>query len=101
MAVLSRDEFFSRLQARLSGDSSDEAITFLEDMTDTYNDLEEKAGNGSEDWEKKYKELDASWKEKYKHRFFSGSGKSYQPVGEPEEEEEKEIMVEDLFKKED
>lgn len=96
MAVLSRDEFFSRLQTRLASDSSDEAITFLEDMTDTYNDLEEKAGHDGKDWEKKYKELDDAWKEKYKHRFFSGPGSSYRPMVETEEEE-KEIMVEDLF----
>ena len=47
MAILKRDEFFSRIESKLANDTSDEAITFLEDMTDTYNDLENKANSAS------------------------------------------------------
>ena len=33
MAVLKREDFFSRLNDRLGSDTSEEGITFLEDMT--------------------------------------------------------------------
>lgn len=72
MAVLSRDEYFARLHDRLGDDSSDESITFLEDMTDTYNDMESRANGDGVDWEQRYRELDESWKKRYRHRFFHG-----------------------------
>lgn len=73
MAVLNQEDFFNRLHERIGTDTSDESIAFMEDMTDTYNDLVNRANNNDVDWEKKYHELDESWKAKYKHRFFSGS----------------------------
>ena len=60
MAVLNRDEYFSRLHERLGADSSEEAITFLEDMTDTYNDMETRANGDGVDWEQRYHDLDES-----------------------------------------
>ena len=108
MAILTREDFFARLENRLGHDTSDEAIAFLEDMTDTYNDLEMRASNNtSEDWKKKYEELDESWKKRYRHRFFSGDSRGI-PEGEgtaneTEDYEPEEVKVEDLFieKKED
>lgn len=76
MAILSRDEFFARLHDRIGSDSSDESISFLEDMSDTYNDLENKANTDNEDWKKKYYELDESWKKRYTHRFFNGDSRN-------------------------
>ena len=77
------------------GDSSDdEAISFIEDMTDTYTELEKRTAE-SEDWKKKYSDLDEKWKKRYRKRFFSGSA-----ISDPDEdfEEKKEdITVEDLF----
>lgn len=100
MAILSREEFFSRLNERIAGDSTDEGIAFLEDMTDTYNDMEVRANGNGEDWEKKYKELDESWRKRYSHRFFNGDVK-----GVPNENGGKDdvgydpddVSLEDLF----
>lgn len=72
MAVLTREEFFARLHDKFGADSSDEAIGFIEDMTDTYNQLETSAKADGQNWEQRYKELDESWKAKYRHRFFNG-----------------------------
>lgn len=72
MAVLSRDEYFARLNDRVGTDTSEESITFLEDMTDTYNDMENRVNGDGVDWEQKYHELDESWKARYQHRFFNG-----------------------------
>lgn len=80
MAVLDRDAFFSAIQSVVKDDTSDDSISFVENMTDTYNDLMNKVNGDGEDWKKKYEENDKQWKERYKHRFFSGSN-DYVPSG--------------------
>ena len=101
MAILSREQFFARLQERLGNDTTDEGISFLEDMTDTYNYMESSSKGDGIDWEKKYRELDESWKKRYRHRFFSGGDRgvpeSVATVDETEEYNPDEITVEDLF----
>ena len=88
----------------MGDDTSDEAISFLEDMTDTYNDLESKANGDGVDWEQKYKDNDAAWKAKYRHRFFSGDNRNVpteDAIGDSEDGTNPEsITVDDLFKKE-
>lgn len=96
MAVLTRDEFFERVQNVVGTDTSDNTLTFIEDMTDTYNSLEERA-SGDGDWERRYHELDESWKEKYKKRFFSGGGSSRIIEEAKEDSKEKMIDYDDLF----
>ena len=54
MAIKTKDELFEMIHTRIGDDSSDEAISFLEDVTDTYNDLEQRANGNGEDWKKKY-----------------------------------------------
>lgn len=72
MAVLGREEFMARLSARIGEDTSDEALQFIEDATDTFNDLETRSnGQSEEQWQKKYNDLDESWRKRYKERFFS------------------------------
>ncbi|MBO7731583.1 MAG: hypothetical protein J6S67_03500 [Methanobrevibacter sp.] len=71
--ILNKEEFFTKLHNKVGSSTSDEDIAFLEDMTDTYNDLEKRSNGDGVNWEQRYHELDESWKAKYKHRFFSGS----------------------------
>ena len=72
MSVLNKEQFLARLQERIGEDNSDEAMTFIEDMTDTFNDMETRSsGQSDEQWKQKYDELDKSWREKYKARFFN------------------------------
>lgn len=96
MSILKKEEYMQRLQERLGTDSSDESIQFLEDMTDTYNDLERQALGDGEDWEKKYHELDASWKKRYQHRFFSGGENNPNGYFSPVEDEEDEITADNI-----
>lgn len=100
--ILTKNEFFEQLHNHVGTDSSDESIAFVENMTDTYNDLEKKANGDGVDWEKKAKEIDEAWKKKYRNRFFSGSETNNPNARESETEEEKSehIRVEDLFEKE-
>lgn len=96
MAVLSKDEFFSKLQT-LVGDSADpDTIALVEDFTDTYSDLEQRGSGDGIDWKAKYEENDRAWGEKYKHRFFSG-GVAPAPCGSEPEEPEQPVDIGDLF----
>lgn len=84
MAILSKEKFFEVIKNRLGDDVSDEAMSFLEDITDTYNDLETKSTNAdSEDWKTKYEDLDKSWREKYKARFFDSQNTNSSNVTNP------------------
>lgn len=72
MAVLDKDAFMERLKARIGDDTSDDAVSFIEDMTDTFNDMETRSnGQSDEQWKAKLDELDNSWRKRYKERFFS------------------------------
>ena len=104
MAVRTITEILDAVQGRLGDDTSDEAIAFVEDITDTLNDYENKT-KSEEDWKKKYEDNDASWRKKYKERFFGGERPSEEELEEGfennEEHEEKTVKTfEDLFKTE-
>ena len=72
MAVKTMEELLESVRARLGDDQSDEAIALLEDISDTYGDMQSRT-NGTEDWKKKYEENDAEWRQKYRDRFFKKS----------------------------
>lgn len=100
MAVLTKEDFMNTLKTKIGEDTSDEAMKFLEDMTDTFNDLESKSTSNGEDWKQKYDDLDKSWREKYTARFFStatdGAGVENNSIDNSGAEENVETF-EDLF----
>lgn len=67
MAVRTRDEILAAIRSRLGDDTSDDALTIIEDIDDTFKDHETRIG---EDWRGKYEELDAQWRKRYRDRFF-------------------------------
>ena len=98
MAVLSRDDYFNRINDYIGTNSDDSAIQFVEDLTDTYNELEKRGS--ADNWEQRYKDLDAAWRERYKKRFFSGDTAAIQAeftADDSEDESAEEINIEDLF----
>lgn len=96
MAVLSRDDFFSAVQQIVGTDTSETAIAFIENMTDTYNALANNDNNA--EWEQRYNDLNKQWAEKYKHRFFSGDTSQISPQNEPTSvENDDNIKIDDLF----
>lgn len=70
MAVRTIDEILESVKTRVGDSTEDADIEFIEDVSDTLNDLSSKA-SGQEDWKAKYEENDKTWREKYKERFFS------------------------------
>lgn len=107
--VKTKEDILSAIQDMFKDDTSDSTLGFIEDVTDTINDLETKA-SGQDDWKTKYEENDKEWREKYKERFFSGDTTGKSTVTETEKEpEEREygykddgspMTFDDLFKKE-
>ena len=94
MAVRTKDELLEIIRGRIGDDTSDETISFIEDITDTLSDYEEKATNSdTEDWKTKYEENDKMWREKYRERFFS---KEVEKEDE-DEDEVKSLSYDDLF----
>lgn len=71
MAVRTRDEIMNAIKARLGDDTSDDALSIIEDVNDTFSDYETRSG---EDWKSKYDELDANWRKRYRDRFFQTPG---------------------------
>ena len=72
--IKSKEDLLATVSARLEGDTSDEAISLFEDLSDTLTDMETKANGDGTDWKAKYEENDAEWRKKYKERFFNTSG---------------------------
>lgn len=91
MAVKTREEIMNAVRARIGEDTSDEALAFIEDVSDT---LESMSNSDSENWKKKYEDNDAQWRQKYRDRFYSG-GSDDDDIEQPED---KPLTFENLFK---
>lgn len=67
--IRTKDDLLSIIKERIGEGTSDEDISLIEDINDTYTDLETRISE-SGDWKAKYEENDESWRKKYKERFF-------------------------------
>ena len=97
--IKTREELMTMITARVGEDTSDEAISFMEDITDTLNDYETKLAGDGTDWKTKYEENDRQWREKYIARF-NGTGEDLNQPNRNQfsENENKKYSYEDLFK---
>ena len=87
-----KEELLKSLKAFIGEDESENAITFLEDFSDSFADNSEELVEITN----KYNSL----KKRYKERFF-GEGDEGEKVAEDEnEDEKKEIKIKDLFTEE-
>lgn len=71
MSIKSIDEILNAVKERIGDDTSDSAISFVEDISDTFNALSEQ-----ENWKQKYEQNDSEWRKKYRDRFLSGESSS-------------------------
>lgn len=91
MAKKTKDELLASAKAILGENTSDEALAFMEDISDSMT-------TSTEDWEAKYNENDAAWRKRYAERFMSAGDDSdieLEPDPEP-----KRLTYEELFKEE-
>ena len=95
MPKLERDAFMERIKAIVGDATDDDALSFIADMTDTYDGLAQPS-----DWEEKYNAEHAAHealRKEYKDGCCSG-GTNNQPDPEPDKPGAEEITYEDLFK---
>lgn len=100
MAVKTKEELIEIIRTRIGDDNSDEAISLLEDVADTLEDMSSRA-EGQEDWRERYEQNDKEWRDKYKARFegkASGEEDGKEEKGGEDEEGKKPKTYEDLFK---
>lgn len=100
MAIKSKEEILEQINARIGEDNSDEAITLIEDITDTLDDFETRANGDGVDWKSRYEENDKEWRNKYKERFFNAE--PVEPnegnnLDEPDTDSNKPMSYADLF----
>ena len=91
MAIKTIEELMGAVRARVGEDTSDEAIAFVEDVSDTLASL-----SSAEGWKKKYEDNDAEWRKRYQDRFFNPD-KPNEPEPEPDPEPKK-LTFDELFK---
>lgn len=95
MAIKTLEEILANVNTILGENTSDEALTLLDDITDTFN------AKDNTDWKQKYEDNDASWRQRYRERFLTGNtdlDKSVDESDDNEDEEKKSYKFEDLFK---
>lgn len=100
MAVRTIEEILESVKSRVGDSTEDADIEFIEDVSDTLNDLSSKA-SGQENWKAKYEENDKTWREKYIERFFSTSANEKEEIEDNKDievKEEKPKTFADLFK---
>lgn len=94
--ILDKKGFFDTLDKLVGDDATDEMIAIIENMSDTYLDMEKRATDQT-DWKQKYQDLDDSWKKRYRKRFFSGTDTINLEIEETEDPTPEDITTEDLF----
>ena len=102
MSVLTKEQVMEQVKTRIGDDTSDEALKFLEDLSDTVNDYESRANGDGTDWKAKYEENDKEWRTKYRERFFApvenDEGNDSSHKGADDDDTEAPKTFDDLFK---
>ena len=73
MAIKTKAELMESLKNILKDNTTDEALSLVEDVSDTYDELHNKAEGDGTDWKAEYEKNDAEWRQRYQDRFFSGT----------------------------
>lgn len=104
---LNREEFMSAISAIVGERTDDEAISFVENMTDTYDGFDNSEKDKTiEELKKSLVHTEQAWRKKYRDRFYSGTDEEENPSNQPLEEdkdemiEAEEITIDDLFDEE-
>lgn len=98
MAVVSKESLLERIRdmTGVENAESDESISLLEDLSDTFEDLSSQVLQAG-DYKKKYEENDAEWRKRYHDRFFSVAEETTIKEDDKDDDVEKKTF-ESLFK---
>lgn len=95
MAVKTLEEILNSVNTIIGENTSDEALTLMDDISDTFN------ANNQTDWQKKYEDNDKAWRNRYRERFLTGNtdlDKDVDSDNDDGDEQAKSYKYEDLFK---
>lgn len=95
MSILNREELIKRVRNYVGEDISDEAISFVEDITDTFDSVE-RADPDRIYTQADLDALDASWRNRYRDRFYASTTDEI-VEDEPIVEEQKTYSYDELF----
>ena len=105
--VLTKKDIMEQVKGIIGENTDDASLKFLEDLSDTMDDLDTKAKGDGEDWKAKYEENEREWRKRYQERFFNGTTDDDKKddilkpsdikEGEEEEDEDEPLHFEDLF----
>lgn len=70
MAIRTIEEIMESIKNRIGEDTSDETLSFVEDVQDTLNNYSSLASDTT-NWKQKYEDNDKEWRQKYRERFFN------------------------------
>lgn len=98
LSVVSKESLLERIRDLTAGENSesDESISLLEDLSDTFEDLSSQVLQAG-DYKKKYEENDAEWRKRYHDRFFSVVEETTSNEDDKDDDVEKKTF-ESLFK---
>lgn len=68
MAIKNLSEIIESARNIIGENTSDEALSFMEDLSDTMTDFDNKTKDAT-NWQERYQENDAMWRKKYADRF--------------------------------
>lgn len=74
MSTLNKEEYFASIRTIIGDRNDDDAIKFLEDMTDTFNAMENGVAGDGINWKEKFEKNDKAWADRYRRRFLNGDG---------------------------
>lgn len=68
MAIKNLSEIIESARTIIGENTSDEALAFMEDLSDTMTDFDNRTQDAT-NWQERYQENDAKWRKKYADRF--------------------------------
>lgn len=97
MAILSRDDYIKRVKGIINDDTSENAVSFMEDMIDTYDEISSNSVT-REEMNNAVTAKEEEWRKKYIERFEGGYTPPDKDKKDDEEDRAKTITIEELFK---
>lgn len=93
--IRKKEELLDAIKGVVGESATDEVLSLIEDVSDTFTDLEEKTKDQT-DYKKQLEENDQMWRKKYHDRFFNTTDDK-DPI-DPPDDKPPVRRYEDLFK---
>ena len=97
MAIKTKEELLSSIKSVLGENTDDNSLAIIEDISDTYDDMSNKAKGDGKDWKAEAEKIDRDWRQRYHDRFFNPQKDEDVDPLNPEDIKPKSYRFEDLF----